>query len=149
MSSANNGRSAWSAFRMNRPKRRMVIAISLAGAICVTLNSFLFYEYVLGGYSVLMQSSSLPPEVLEEMGTELTRIWAILAVLTVLVLSVLTAWVVLLVHRVTGPLVQFTRVFDRLRAGESGARIRLRAKDELQDLATAFNEMIDAVQKSK
>ncbi|MBI3557250.1 MAG: methyl-accepting chemotaxis protein, partial [Deltaproteobacteria bacterium] len=50
-------------------------------------------------------------------------------------------------HRTVGPLYHFKRVFDEIKGGNMTARVRLRPKDDFQDVAVAFNEMMDALNK--
>jgi HAMP domain-containing protein len=53
---------------------------------------------------------------------------------------------VLLSHRTAGPLYHFKRVFDEIRSGNPKQRVRLRPKDEFQDVAKSFNDMMDSLQ---
>jgi len=48
-------------------------------------------------------------------------------------------------HRVAGPAYRFTQAMNKVAAGDMSVRIRLREKDQLIDVADAFNRMMDAL----
>ncbi|HUP57138.1 MAG TPA: methyl-accepting chemotaxis protein, partial [Bdellovibrionota bacterium] len=48
-------------------------------------------------------------------------------------------------HRTAGPLYHFKRIFEEIKNGKLDARIRLRPKDDFQDVGQAFNEMMDKI----
>jgi methyl-accepting chemotaxis protein len=51
-------------------------------------------------------------------------------------------------HRTAGALFHFKKVFNGIKAGDHTLRIRLRKNDDFKDVAAAFNEMMDELQKS-
>ncbi|WP_300668428.1 hypothetical protein [Desulfoluna sp.] len=53
---------------------------------------------------------------------------------------------VIMTHRVCGPLVNFTHTFECMAAGDFSRRISLRQKDYLQDEAEMINEVLDNLQ---
>lgn len=56
---------------------------------------------------------------------------------------------IIISHRTAGPLFQFRKVFLEIKNGDLKKRIHLRPKDEFQDVAIAFNEMMDSISESK
>jgi methyl-accepting chemotaxis protein len=50
-------------------------------------------------------------------------------------------------HKVAGPIIKITRHIREVGAGNFSTRIKLRAKDELQGLAEAFNTMTESLQE--
>lgn len=53
------------------------------------------------------------------------------------------AHLVVMTHRVCGPLVNFTHTFEAMADGDFSRRIQLRQKDYLQDEAALINEVMD------
>lgn len=147
MSSTPNRRSFVSVMRLDGFKRRLVVLVFLAGTFCIALNTFLFYDYVVGSYQVILQRSDLPPEIIDERYAELYRIWLLLTTITVAVLLVSALWMLFMIHRVTGPMMHFRKVIAALLAGQTDERLQLRRGDEFQDLAAAFNKLIDQLQR--
>ena len=52
-------------------------------------------------------------------------------------------------HRIAGVHVQFKRTFLAIRDGDTEARLRFRAHDKLDDVAEAFNSMMDELLEGK
>jgi|GEM_PF-5508928 len=52
-------------------------------------------------------------------------------------------------HRVTGPMIGISRTCKLIAAGRHDLRVKLRTRDEFVDVASAINEMIDALQSGK
>lgn len=50
-------------------------------------------------------------------------------------------------HRIAGPLYRFKKVLDSLCEGDFSLSCKIRRKDALQDVAAAFNNMIDSARK--
>jgi methyl-accepting chemotaxis protein len=53
------------------------------------------------------------------------------------------AHLVIMTHRICGPLVNFTHTFECMAEGDFSRRISLRQKDYLQDEAAVINEVLD------
>ena len=52
-------------------------------------------------------------------------------------------------HHVTGPMIAIRRTCKLIAAGRHDVRVNLRKHDEFVDVASAINEMIDALQTGK
>ncbi|HEY8156820.1 MAG TPA: methyl-accepting chemotaxis protein [Myxococcota bacterium] len=89
-------------------------------------------------------ASSSPQKVYEASGRILElheRFWPV-ALVSLIGVALAAGW---LGRRITGPLVRFTNVFQRLAAGEFPEPVRLRSTDYLANEADALNELVAAL----
>ncbi|HSN42173.1 MAG TPA: HAMP domain-containing protein, partial [Burkholderiales bacterium] len=117
------------------------------GLVCMVINAYLYYLYVVGSYDFILKSSNLSQELINERYRELYTLWVALTSISAAIMLFIATWVLFLTHRVTGPIYHIKRVIAELRRGDTKARVRLRKNDEFQDLAKSFNELIDELQK--
>jgi methyl-accepting chemotaxis protein len=73
---------------------------------------------------------------------------AVLAAETVTVLVAVLALYLVAVHRISGPYINLIRTLDRINGGDRDARIRFRAEDRLDDVASAFNAALDRLTRA-
>ncbi len=64
----------------------------------------------------------------------------IVGILTAIATSVI---VVLMTHRVVGPMYRFEKQVEKIGSGELSSDLKIRKKDQFQDFVTAFNKMTD------
>lgn len=126
---------------------RLVLLIFIAGFACIAINSYLYYAYVAGSYDFILKHSSLSKELVDERYRELFQLWASFGLLSFLVLLVIAIYGLIVTHRAAGAIYHINRVIDEIKSGNTNERIHLRKKDEFQDLAKSFNEMMDKLQK--
>lgn len=62
----------------------------------------------------------------------------IVGILTAIVTSII---VVLMTHRVAGPMYRFEKQAEKIGSGELSSDLKIRKKDQFQDFVTAFNKM--------
>ena len=65
------------------------------------------------------------------------------------VIFVITAFSIVLSHRIAGPIYRLEKTFDRLIRGEDVEPIRLRRGDALKELVEKINSLITMVKQSK
>jgi nitrogen fixation/metabolism regulation signal transduction histidine kinase len=58
-------------------------------------------------------------------------------------------WALFITHRAAGSVYHIKRVVEAIRSGNLSERVHLREKDEFQDLAQSFNQMMDELQKTR
>lgn len=126
---------------------RIVFLVVLVGLVCMVINAYLYYLYVVGSYDFILKSSNLSQELINERYRELYTLWVALTSISAAIMLFIATWVLFLTHRVTGPIYHIKRVIAELRRGDTKVRVRLRKNDEFQDLARSFNELIDELQK--
>lgn len=69
-------------------------------------------------------------------------------VLSVFVISAIVGLIVFaLTKKVSGPLFNFSRVFDEITKGNMGKRVNIRDSDEFHWLAEKFNSMLDVLEQ--
>lgn len=54
---------------------------------------------------------------------------------------------VLLTHRTAGPMYRFRTIFHQIEAGDMKARVHLRKNDNWHDVAAAFNQAMDVIER--
>lgn len=126
---------------------KYVFWVSTAGLTLITANAIVFYSYIKENYSLLVDLSPMDDAAKNQLYTELNEILIKLGVVG-LIFVLLTAIIGLkMSHRTAGPMYHFKRIFNEIKNGKMDARVRLRPDDDFKDVAGAFNEMMDAIQK--
>jgi methyl-accepting chemotaxis protein len=119
-----------------------LMGASLAFALVLALG---VGAVTLGRWAVSLElASSSPQKVYEATGRILElheRFWPVLLV-SMLGVVIAASW---LGRRITGPLVRFTNVFQRLAAGEFPEPVTPRATDYLALEAEALNQLVSAL----
>lgn len=122
---------------------RMIFFVLLTGFCCIALNGYLYYAYVVDSYDFILKHSTLPEDLKDQRYRDLLVFGTSLGVATVVVTFVLAVWALFATHRAAGSVYRVQKVIEDIKAGDLNARVHLRGKDEFQDLARAFNEMMD------
>lgn len=124
---------------------RYTFWLSASGLVLIALNAAVFYIYVRENYAILVDLSPMTDDAKAQLYSELDQILIKLTLLSCGFLAALSTLGIFFSHRTAGPLYHFKRVFNQIRSGDVKARIRLRPKDDFQDVAESFNTMIDEV----
>lgn len=121
--------------------------LTFTGMSLVTINAYFFYYSTKENYDILVDLSPMTSEAKAQLYYELH--WTIfrLAGFSLLFLACVGVVGLILSHRTAGPLYHFKRVFSDIKKGNRAARVRLRPKDDFQDVAQEFNEMMDSLTK--
>jgi nitrogen fixation/metabolism regulation signal transduction histidine kinase len=72
-----------------------------------------------------------------------------LGLITLLITLIIATWALFITHRAAGSVYLIKRVIDEIRSGNIKERVHLRPKDEFQDVAKAFNQMMNELQKER
>lgn len=128
---------------------RMILFVVLTGLVCTALNGYLYYSYVVDSYDVILKYSSLPQELKDQRYRDLLVFGASLGAATLVATLAVAVWALFASHRAAGSVYHVKRVIDAIRQGNPSERVRLREKDEFQDLAQSFNEMMDQLQAKR
>lgn len=126
---------------------RYVFWLSASGLMLVALNGFTFYQHIKENYSILVELSPMTDESKNQLFHELNIIVVKIAVFSGLFVVVVALLGIILSHRTVGPLYHFKRVFREIASGNTALRVKLRKKDEFQDVALEFNRMMDRLTK--
>ena len=127
---------------------RMMFFIFLAGVVCTALNAYLYHSYVVDSYDFILRHSSLSQELIEGRYRDLYVFGLSLGLVTLLIVLLIAVWALFITHRAAGSVYHMKRVIGEIRSGKLDARVHLRPRDEFQDLARAFNQMMDELQNS-
>lgn len=128
---------------------KYVFWLTGTGLLLTLVNSAIFYSFTKENYAILVDLSPMTEDARSQLYAELHRIFLYLAVFSAAFLIFIAALGIYLSHRTAGPLYQFKRVFDDVRAGNRTSRLSLRPNDEFRDVADAFNQMMDSLGPSK
>jgi nitrogen fixation/metabolism regulation signal transduction histidine kinase len=126
---------------------RIAFFIFFAGLACAALNAYLYYSYVVESYDFILRHSSLSQELIDNRYRDLFQFGVALGIATLLIIVLIAIWALFMTHRAAGAVYHIKRVIEEIKSGNTGARVHLRAKDEFQDVAEAFNGMMDELQK--
>jgi len=148
MADQKNQRRSRNVFIMPDFQGRMILFVLLTGFVCMALNGYLYYQYVVDSYDFILNYSSLPEDLKEQRYADLLVFGTSLSVATLVATFAVAIWALFATHRAAGSVYHLKRVIDEIRAGNADARVRLREKDEFQDVARAFNELMDQLQKN-
>jgi HAMP domain-containing protein len=91
----------------------------------------------------------LPKDLVSDRYRDLFNFGVALGLATLLIVAIVAVWALVLTHRAAGSVYHIKRVIEEIRSGNIKERIHLRPKDEFQDVAKSFNEMMDELQKER
>lgn len=128
-----------------RYQLKYVFWLSASGLALTLLYSAIFYFFTRENYTILVDMSPMDAAAKDQLHRELGQIVVMMGVISLGFLSVVCALGVWMSHRTAGPLFHFKRVFAAIQSGDTSARIRLRPGDDFQDVAGAFNAMMDSM----
>ena len=103
-------------------------------------------DYLASDYFMtLMKDYNISPTAVHQMFLNATHRSLVWATLTTLALAVILSF--LLTKKVLTPLSQMTGITKKIAAGDYTAKVRIPSKDEVGQLATAFNQMAASLQR--
>ncbi len=112
----------------------------------VILIVWLAIDYLASDYFMkLMKEYNISPSAVHRMFLEATHRTLIWASLVTLALAVILSF--LLTRRVLNPLSQMTGITGKIASGDYSARVQISSNDETGQLASAFNQMADSLQR--
>jgi len=124
-----------------------VLAITICFLLISTIlmiNSFFEqYNHVLSIFNVVdphLRWEFITDSVFHE---NIFRLFLCFSIFVIILFST----VIKLTHRFYGPIISINRFTEELKRGNYSARIYLRKKDELQDLAKHLNELAEVLEK--
>jgi methyl-accepting chemotaxis protein len=126
---------------------RLALFILFTGFACAAVNAFLYYSYVVDSYDFIFKYSNLPQEFIDERYRDLLHFGVSLCLIMVSIMLMIAVWTLFVTHRAAGSVYHMAKVFEAIRAGNTTQRIHLREKDEFQEAARSFNQMMDELQK--
>jgi methyl-accepting chemotaxis protein len=126
---------------------KYVFWISIAGIVLISCNALVFYSYIKENYNILVDLSPMDEAAKAQLYHELNVILYKLGGVSLAFMLLAALLGIKVSHSTAGPLYHFKRVFNEIKNGKTNARVRLRPGDDFKDVAQAFNEMMDSVQK--
>jgi methyl-accepting chemotaxis protein len=126
---------------------KYVLWVSLTGLILIVSNAAIFYKYIRENYTLLVDLSPMDDASKAQLYQELNEILIKLGLVSVGFIFIAAILGIKLSHATAGPLYHFKRVFTEIKSGNINSRVRLRPGDDFKDVANAFNEMMDSIQK--
>jgi methyl-accepting chemotaxis protein len=112
------------------------------------LSYGLFVTYLLKStFQILLDQALFTPDQRASINGDFNELLLRLLVATIAFVLLCALSALLFSHRSAGPMYRFVKLFEEVKAGNLGARCHLRAKDEMKDVAQAFNEMMSAIEE--
>lgn len=128
---------------------KYIFYISTSALLIVLFYSFITYYYIHENYALIIDLAPITEEAKSQLQKELIQLILHIAGISSLFITAVSFIGLKLSHRTAGPLYHFKRVFTEIRQGTLSARVKLRPKDDFQDVAIAFNEMMDTLEDTK
>ena len=125
----------------------MVFFIILGGFVCTVFNAYLYYNYIVDSYEFIFKFSNLSQDIINDRYKDLYHFGIILILATLMIILIIAAWGLLITHRAADSVYHIKRVIEEIKAGNTQERIRLRKKDEFHEVADAFNQLLDELNK--
>jgi len=123
-----------------------LIAVNILIVAFVIIVVWVAVDYLAADYFVaLMKKYNISPRSSHEMFVSALHRYLIWASLAAVVLSVPISYYFM--QRVLTPLTQMTRIAGQIAAGDYSAHLAVKTKDEVGELARAFNRMADSLQR--
>lgn len=118
---------------------KYLLLVLIAMLAPMLLLGFCFYTLV---FDLMARQLVFPEAIFGNLVPVIERINAVLA-LTLPALSLVILWCALVIsHRFAGPIERIEADLDRILAGETNHRIRLRKNDDLKGVADRINALI-------
>ncbi len=131
---------------MTRSLLWKLLAINVLIIVFVILIVWLAINYLAAGYFVtLMEKYNISPTSSHEMFVSSVHRYLIWASLAAILLAVALSF--LLVKRVLGPLTQMMSITREIASGDYSGRAPVATRDEVGQLAVAFNSMAESLQR--
>jgi methyl-accepting chemotaxis protein len=124
---------------------KYIFWLALTGFVLFVFYALNLYFHIKENYSILVELSPMTSEAKKQLYTELDALIFKLGLGSIAFLIGVAVIGMVMSHRTAGPLYHFKRIFDEIKNGKLDARIRLRPKDDFQDVGQAFNEMMDKI----
>ena len=123
-----------------------LLGINILVIVFVILIVWLAINYLAAGYFVtLMEKYNISPTSSHEMFVSSVHRYLIWASLSAVLLAVALSF--LLMRRVLGPLTRMMSITREIASGDYSGRVPVAARDEIGQLAGAFNSMAESLQR--
>ncbi len=130
-----------------RYQLKYISLLTATGFVLTIFNCAIFYYFIRENYSILVELVPMQEQVRNQLYSELYQIIVYLTIGSVIFLALIALVGLVISHRTAGPLYHFKRVFNEIKGGKTQARVMLRPTDDFQDVAQAFNEMMNSIEK--
>ncbi len=124
---------------------KYIFWVGSTGLTIVLGYTLIFYSYMKENYAILVDLSPMSDDAKSQLYRELHQVLIILSSCSVAFIGMVSFFGLVFSHRTAGPLYHFKRVFREIESGNRKARVKLRPKDDFQDVASAFNHMMDVI----
>jgi methyl-accepting chemotaxis protein len=126
---------------------KYAILLALIVGVVAALFSIHIFYFLNENIQVFIPNFMEDPEISELIYKEHRKIIMYLISLTVLLMSILFFFGLIITHRMVGPVMVIRRKMEELSEGNFGVRVHLRKGDEFNDLAASFNSMAEKLEK--
>lgn len=148
--SRKNNRRRVTTLLLNPRYQLKFVLLVMGSSLCLAAaNAGVFYHYVSENYSILVDLSPMTDEAKQQLYRELHQIVISMTMISIGFSGLAGIVALWLSHRTAGPLYRFRRVFEQIAEGQRDLRVNLRPGDEFQEVADAFNVMMDRLGHTK
>jgi methyl-accepting chemotaxis protein len=125
-----------------------ILLALIGGGVSALFSIHLFY-FLNENIQIFIPNFMEDPEISGLIFKEHKKIIVYLASLTLLLMSILFFFGVIITHKMVGPVMVIRRKMEELSNGNLSVRVHLRKGDEFNDLADSFNSMAEKLEKSR
>jgi methyl-accepting chemotaxis protein len=119
-------------------KYLLIVIVAILAPTLVT--GFCFYKLV---FNLLAQQLAFPEAVAENLIPVIEQVNSLLLIFIPLIFLVIAWLSIAISHQFVGPLERIEKDLDKILAGDYQHRIYLRQQDDLKDIASKINALVD------
>jgi methyl-accepting chemotaxis protein len=133
-------------YLINPPHQlKLVFLTAVTGVLMVIANAVIFFVFIREHFATLLDLIPTNGLLQFQLYSELRHIVLTMILISFVWITLLCLYAIVMSHRAAGALYRFKAVFDEIRAGKRESRIKLRPKDDFQEVAKSFNAMMETL----
>ena len=117
-------------------------AMLLPTLVCGTALYYLIWQTVAAEVAV-------PEAIAESLIPALEKVNMILLITLPIIFVVMLLLAIIISHRIAGPIYRIEKELAEISKGDYSRRIKLRSRDELQEIAEGVNSLLDVLKKNE
>lgn len=117
-------------------------AMLLPTLVCGTALYYLIWQTVAAEVAV-------PEAIAESLIPALEKVNMILLITLPIIFVVMLLLAIIISHRIAGPIYRLEKELAEISKGDYSRRIKLRSRDELQEIAEGVNSLLDVLKKNE
>jgi signal transduction histidine kinase len=126
---------------------RMIAVVTVICGLTYLASVYFIIRHLITKLASVSSNVGSQLEFQDKMIEAIQRSMVTIGIVGVVFLVLLSVGLLILSHRIYGPLVPIKRFIQQIREGDYAARVSIRDEDELHDLVVELNEMAMTLEK--